>query len=159
MHTENAKCPMCGNVGTLSRKVVTRMVSQDEQKYEIPGIEIIVCSACGEEMIEAKEMRKKEQILNDQSDPGPRGRGRPLGKEKVHVVNAMRLSDNEYERHKKIHEILKEKLFSKSATQTFLLCERALDNIIKNQGIEAALELIIKDMSYAEKNKLDKSVC
>ena len=145
MNTKYAKCPICGTKGTLSKKTVTRVVERGEEKYEIPGIEIIACSECGEEMIEAKEVRKKEQILNDKIKQEHRGRGRPPGKEKCHVVNSMRLSQSEYERHKKLHEILRERLFSRSATQTFLLCERALDNIIKNQGIDAAVELIVKE--------------
>jgi YgiT-type zinc finger domain-containing protein len=54
-------CPSCSQ-GILSEKKRRFWFSYNEHKYWIPDVKIEVCDTCGEEVIEAKEIRRMEKI-------------------------------------------------------------------------------------------------
>lgn len=57
----NKPCPSCAQ-GTLFEKRKRFLFSYNGHKYWIPDVKVEICDACSEEIIEAKEIRKMEEI-------------------------------------------------------------------------------------------------
>lgn len=60
----NKPCPSCSQ-GTLSQKKKRFLFSYNGHKYWIPDVKVEVCNVCSEEVIEAKEIRRMEEIAKE----------------------------------------------------------------------------------------------
>jgi len=69
----NKPCPSCSQ-GILSEKKKRFLFSYNGQKYWIPDVKVEVCDTCGEEVIEAKEIKRMEKIAKEKFENQYTGR-------------------------------------------------------------------------------------
>lgn len=60
----NKPCPSCSQ-GTLFEKTKNVLFPYKGEKFWIHDVKVEVCDTCGEEIIEAKEIRRMEKIAKE----------------------------------------------------------------------------------------------
>ena len=69
----NKTCLSCSQ-GTLFEKRKRFLFSYNGHKYWIPDVKVEVCDTCDEEIIEAKEIRRMEEIAKERFETRYTGR-------------------------------------------------------------------------------------